>query len=111
MKYGSKNKRQVSDDYRFVFEDQVDCIKASVMDGHKFDYGQEIALNNLEQRDQFSRHFRRRGKSYLSILFRMNFSKLFMITKYLSLLVKLVPEKLHRFLNIFMKLVTQSMEE
>ncbi|RHN40413.1 putative RNA helicase [Medicago truncatula] len=44
LKYGSKNKRQVSDDYRFVFEEQIDCIKASVMDGHKFDYGQEIAL-------------------------------------------------------------------
>ena len=44
LKYGSQNKRQVSDDYRFVFEDQIDCIKASVMDGYKFDYGQEIAL-------------------------------------------------------------------
>ncbi|KAL2319809.1 hypothetical protein Fmac_028778 [Flemingia macrophylla] len=38
LKYGSKNKKQVSDDYQFVFEDQIDFIKASVMDGDKFDY-------------------------------------------------------------------------
>ncbi|XP_024630990.1 pre-mRNA-splicing factor ATP-dependent RNA helicase DEAH1 isoform X1 [Medicago truncatula] len=38
MKYGSKNKKQASDDYQFVFEDQIDFIKASVMDGDKFDY-------------------------------------------------------------------------
>ncbi|KAE8124420.1 hypothetical protein FH972_019308 [Carpinus fangiana] len=33
LKYGSKNKKQMSDDYQFVFEDQIDFIKASVMDG------------------------------------------------------------------------------
>ncbi|CAJ1952547.1 unnamed protein product [Sphenostylis stenocarpa] len=38
LKFGSKNKKQVSDDYQFVFEDQIDFIKASVMDGDKFDY-------------------------------------------------------------------------
>ncbi|KAK2387739.1 pre-mRNA-splicing factor ATP-dependent RNA helicase DEAH1 [Trifolium repens] len=38
LKYGSKNKKQASDDYQFVFEDQIDFIKASVMDGDKFDY-------------------------------------------------------------------------
>ncbi|XP_020225788.1 pre-mRNA-splicing factor ATP-dependent RNA helicase DEAH1 [Cajanus cajan] len=38
LKYGSKNKKQVSDDYQYVFEDQIDFIKASVMDGDKFDY-------------------------------------------------------------------------
>ncbi|KAK7411357.1 hypothetical protein VNO78_02790 [Psophocarpus tetragonolobus] len=38
MKFGSKNKKQVSDDYQFVFEDQIDFIKASVMEGDKFDY-------------------------------------------------------------------------
>ncbi|XP_061358882.1 pre-mRNA-splicing factor ATP-dependent RNA helicase DEAH1-like isoform X1 [Gastrolobium bilobum] len=38
LKFGSKNKRQDSDDYQFVFEDQIDFIKESVMDGDKFDY-------------------------------------------------------------------------
>lgn len=37
LKYGSKNKKLASDDYQFVFEDQIDFIKASVMDGDKFD--------------------------------------------------------------------------
>jgi hypothetical protein len=39
------------------------------------------------------------------------FYKLFMITKYLSLLMNLVSIRLHIFPNIFTKLVTQSMEE
>ncbi|KAL5159153.1 Pre-mRNA-splicing factor ATP-dependent RNA helicase DEAH1 [Glycine soja] len=38
LKFGSKNKKQVSDDYQYVFEDQIDFIKASVMEGDKFDY-------------------------------------------------------------------------
>ncbi|XP_057435537.1 pre-mRNA-splicing factor ATP-dependent RNA helicase DEAH1-like [Lotus japonicus] len=38
LQYGSKNRRQVSDDYQFVFEDQIEFIKESVMDGDKFDY-------------------------------------------------------------------------
>ncbi|KAE9601108.1 hypothetical protein Lal_00023795 [Lupinus albus] len=38
LKYGSKNKKQTSDDYQFVFEDQIDFIKASVMDGDNVDY-------------------------------------------------------------------------
>ncbi|KAM1021628.1 hypothetical protein ACFX2J_042511 [Malus domestica] len=37
LKFGSKNKKQMSDDYRIVFEDQIEFIKASVMDGDKFD--------------------------------------------------------------------------
>ncbi|KAK2658288.1 hypothetical protein Ddye_004821 [Dipteronia dyeriana] len=37
MKYGSKNKKQMSDDYQFLFEDQIKFIKASVIDGDKFD--------------------------------------------------------------------------
>ncbi|KAL5752131.1 hypothetical protein ACOSQ2_022638 [Xanthoceras sorbifolium] len=37
LKYGSKNKKQMSDDYQFVFEDQIEFIKASVIDGDKFD--------------------------------------------------------------------------
>lgn len=42
LKFGSKDKRQVCDDYQFVFEDQIDSIKA--MDGVKFDYEKEVAL-------------------------------------------------------------------
>ncbi|XP_027192942.1 pre-mRNA-splicing factor ATP-dependent RNA helicase DEAH1-like [Cicer arietinum] len=44
LKFGSKDKRQVCDDYQFVFEDQIDFIKAAVMDGDKFDYEEELAL-------------------------------------------------------------------
>ncbi|XP_014496103.1 pre-mRNA-splicing factor ATP-dependent RNA helicase DEAH1 isoform X1 [Vigna radiata var. radiata] len=47
LKYGSKNKKQVSDDYQYVFEDQIEFIKASVMDGDKFDY--EEAEDSLEK--------------------------------------------------------------
>ncbi|KAF4392626.1 hypothetical protein F8388_003046 [Cannabis sativa] len=36
LKFGSKNKKQTTDDYQFVFEDQIDFIKASVMDGDEF---------------------------------------------------------------------------
>ncbi|GAB2270078.1 Pre-mRNA-splicing factor ATP-dependent RNA helicase DEAH1 [Dionaea muscipula] len=37
LKFGSKDKKQNADDYEFVFEDQIDFIKASVMDGDKFE--------------------------------------------------------------------------
>nr|POE90861.1 putative pre-mrna-splicing factor atp-dependent rna helicase deah6 [Quercus suber] len=38
LKYGSKNKKQISDDdYQFVFEDQIDFIKTSVVDGYNTD--------------------------------------------------------------------------
>lgn len=33
LKFGSKDKNQRQDDYEFVFEDQIDFIKATVMDG------------------------------------------------------------------------------
>lgn len=33
LKFGSKDRKLKSDDYQFVFEDQIDFIKASVMDG------------------------------------------------------------------------------
>ncbi|PON70342.1 RNA helicase, ATP-dependent DEAH box [Trema orientale] len=36
LNFGSKNKKRMSDDYQFVFEDQIEFIKASVMDGDKF---------------------------------------------------------------------------
>uniref|UniRef100_A0A2N9HIK7 RNA helicase n=1 Tax=Fagus sylvatica TaxID=28930 RepID=A0A2N9HIK7_FAGSY len=47
LKYGSKNKKQISDDYQFVFEDQIDFIKASVMDGDNID--NEEAAELLEK--------------------------------------------------------------
>ncbi|XP_030938377.1 pre-mRNA-splicing factor ATP-dependent RNA helicase DEAH1-like isoform X1 [Quercus lobata] len=47
MKYGSKNKKQISDDYQFVFEDQIDFIKASVMGGENID--NEEATELLEK--------------------------------------------------------------
>ncbi|XP_054805557.1 pre-mRNA-splicing factor ATP-dependent RNA helicase DEAH1-like isoform X2 [Prosopis cineraria] len=47
LKFGSKNKKQTSDDYQFVFEDQIDFIKASVMDGDEFD--NEEMTDSLEK--------------------------------------------------------------
>ncbi|XP_065629546.1 pre-mRNA-splicing factor ATP-dependent RNA helicase DEAH1 [Quercus suber] len=47
MKCGSKNKKQISDDYQFVFEDQIDFIKASVMGGENID--NEEATELLEK--------------------------------------------------------------
>ncbi|XP_062168668.1 pre-mRNA-splicing factor ATP-dependent RNA helicase DEAH1-like [Alnus glutinosa] len=44
LKYGSKNKKQISDDHQFVFEDQIDFIKASVMDGDNIDDGESTEL-------------------------------------------------------------------
>ncbi|XP_057952241.1 pre-mRNA-splicing factor ATP-dependent RNA helicase DEAH1-like isoform X2 [Malania oleifera] len=48
LKYGSKNKKQISDDYQFVFEDQIEFIKASVMDGDELeDEPHTESLDNL----------------------------------------------------------------
>ncbi|KAB1201290.1 putative pre-mRNA-splicing factor ATP-dependent RNA helicase DHX16 [Morella rubra] len=46
LKFGSKNKK-LSDDYQFVFEDQIDFIKATVMDGDNF--GDEDPTELLEK--------------------------------------------------------------
>ncbi|KAL4384317.1 hypothetical protein GQ457_15G006130 [Hibiscus cannabinus] len=46
LKFGSKNKKQTTDDYQFVFEDQIDFIKASVMDGDNFD--SEMSIESSE---------------------------------------------------------------
>lgn len=37
LKFGSKDKKQTSEDYQYVFEDQIEFIKASVMDGDKYE--------------------------------------------------------------------------
>ncbi|KAG5229512.1 pre-mRNA-splicing factor ATP-dependent RNA helicase [Salix suchowensis] len=47
LKYGSKNKKQSSDDYQFVFEDQIEFIKATVVEGDKFD--DELATESLDE--------------------------------------------------------------
>ncbi|XAR49995.1 RNA helicase [Bertholletia excelsa] len=47
LKFGSKDRKQKSDDYQFVFEDQIEFIKASVMDGSNFE--NELAMETLEQ--------------------------------------------------------------
>ena len=39
LKFGLKDKNQKSDDCQFVFEDQIEFIKASVMDGDQFEDG------------------------------------------------------------------------
>ncbi|XP_043706537.1 pre-mRNA-splicing factor ATP-dependent RNA helicase DEAH1 [Telopea speciosissima] len=37
LKFGSKDKKQKSDDYQYVFEDQIEFIKAAVIEGDKFE--------------------------------------------------------------------------
>lgn len=81
--FASKNKKQISDhDYQFVFEIRL----------------------------ILSKHQLWREKHYLYIHIGMNCSKLFMIIRFLSSLVKLVPERLHRYPSIFMQLDIQSAE-
>ncbi|GMP33352.1 hypothetical protein CsSME_00006709 [Camellia sinensis var. sinensis] len=46
LKFGSKDKKK-SDDYQFVFENQIDFIKASVMDGVNFQ--DELLTESLEE--------------------------------------------------------------
>ncbi|KAL6537354.1 Pre-mRNA-splicing factor ATP-dependent RNA helicase DEAH1 [Orobanche minor] len=46
LKYGSRDKNQKHDDYEFVFEDQIDFIKAIVMDGVNVD--QELSADSPE---------------------------------------------------------------
>ncbi|KAL6558600.1 Pre-mRNA-splicing factor ATP-dependent RNA helicase DEAH1 [Orobanche minor] len=46
LKFGSKDRKQTRDDYEFVFEDQIEFIKANVMDGVNVD--QEISLESAE---------------------------------------------------------------
>ncbi|KAL8139986.1 hypothetical protein V2J09_006007 [Rumex salicifolius] len=46
LKFGAKNKKLSSDDYEFVFEDQIEFIKTSVMDGDKFE--NEMSPDSLE---------------------------------------------------------------
>ncbi|XP_058195570.1 pre-mRNA-splicing factor ATP-dependent RNA helicase DEAH1 [Rhododendron vialii] len=47
LKYGSKDRKQKSDDFQFVFEDQIDFIKASVMDGVNFE--DEVPAESLDK--------------------------------------------------------------
>ncbi|KAJ8451442.1 hypothetical protein Cgig2_017833 [Carnegiea gigantea] len=47
LKFGSKDKKQSADNYEFVFEDQIDFIKASVMEGDKFE--DEMSTESLEE--------------------------------------------------------------
>ncbi|KAL6558594.1 Pre-mRNA-splicing factor ATP-dependent RNA helicase DEAH1 [Orobanche minor] len=46
LKFGSKDRKQTRDDYEFVFEDQIEFIKANVMDG--VNVAQEISLESAE---------------------------------------------------------------
>ncbi|MCD7457010.1 Pre-mRNA-splicing factor ATP-dependent RNA helicase DEAH1 [Datura stramonium] len=47
LKFRSKNRKQRSEDYQFVFEDQIEFIKASLMDGVKVD--QEPPTESIEK--------------------------------------------------------------
>ncbi|KAK3021017.1 hypothetical protein RJ639_045148, partial [Escallonia herrerae] len=37
LKFGSKDRKQISDDYKFVFEDQIEFIQDGMMDGVNFE--------------------------------------------------------------------------
>ncbi|PIA63011.1 hypothetical protein AQUCO_00200792v1 [Aquilegia coerulea] len=50
LKYGSKNKKQITDDHQYVFEDQIEFIKASVMDGDKFENLSNQPANSTEEK-------------------------------------------------------------
>ncbi|XP_047311704.1 pre-mRNA-splicing factor ATP-dependent RNA helicase DEAH1-like isoform X1 [Impatiens glandulifera] len=47
LKFGSKDRKQTSENFQFVFEDQIDFIKASVMDGENV--GDELSAEQLEE--------------------------------------------------------------
>ncbi|XP_006345153.1 putative pre-mRNA-splicing factor ATP-dependent RNA helicase DHX16 isoform X2 [Solanum tuberosum] len=47
LKFGSKDRKSRSDDYQFVFEDQIEFIKAAVMDGVNVD--QEPSIDSIEK--------------------------------------------------------------
>ncbi|PHU24015.1 putative pre-mRNA-splicing factor ATP-dependent RNA helicase DHX16 [Capsicum chinense] len=47
LKFGSKDKKSRSEDYQYVFEDQIEFIKAAVMDGVNVD--QEPSTESIEQ--------------------------------------------------------------
>ncbi|XP_052179682.1 pre-mRNA-splicing factor ATP-dependent RNA helicase DEAH1-like isoform X2 [Diospyros lotus] len=47
LKFGSKDRKLKSEDYQFVFEDQIEFIKASVMDGVNFE--DELDTESLEK--------------------------------------------------------------
>ncbi|KAI4306384.1 hypothetical protein L6164_029666 [Bauhinia variegata] len=48
LMFGSKDQRKLSDSYEFVFDDQIDFIKESVMDGDQF-HEQDIANSLVEK--------------------------------------------------------------
>lgn len=45
LRYGSKNKKLSSDDYQYVFEDGIDFIKASVLDGTQYEDQMNVESN------------------------------------------------------------------
>lgn len=47
LKFGSKNRKQKSDEYQFVFEDQIDFIKDTIMEGENVD--QESSIEELNK--------------------------------------------------------------
>ncbi|GKV11200.1 hypothetical protein SLEP1_g22472 [Rubroshorea leprosula] len=47
LKFGSKNKKQASDDYQYVFDDQIEFVKQSVMAGDNF--GDEMSMESPEK--------------------------------------------------------------
>ncbi|XP_020082308.1 pre-mRNA-splicing factor ATP-dependent RNA helicase DEAH1-like isoform X1 [Ananas comosus] len=49
IKFGSKDRKQAADDYQYVFEDGVEFIKASVMDGTQFE--DELSSGNDDSSD------------------------------------------------------------
>lgn len=97
IKFGSKNKKlqQASDEYQFVFEDPIEFIKASIVEGDEF---VDEPLDKSQAKSALEKLF------FQSIHIVISYFKLSMIIKFLSLLVKLVLEKPRKYLNIEEKL-------
>ncbi|KAM7269789.1 hypothetical protein ACFE04_025286 [Oxalis oulophora] len=55
MQYGSKNKKQASEDYQFVFEDQIDFIKSTVMEGENICEQLEESLESSKAKTELEK--------------------------------------------------------
>ncbi|KAH1264470.1 Pre-mRNA-splicing factor ATP-dependent RNA helicase DEAH1 [Glycine max] len=55
LKFDSRNRKQAFDEYQFVFDDQIDFVKTSVIDGDKFDYEEMVEDSHEKSRAKTAR--------------------------------------------------------
>ncbi|KAF5730123.1 Coatomer epsilon subunit isoform 1 [Tripterygium wilfordii] len=58
LKFGSKNSKEISDDYDFVFDNQIGFIKASVMDADNYNHAEVLkeSVQNLRTTSALEKH-------------------------------------------------------